>query len=194
MRKILIIGNPGDGIVLKARELHAALRPADEQTVFEQKLMAAGCSLPESNAVPFRAPHHTVSSAGLNGGGERNRPRPGEVSLAHGGTLFLDEVKEFRRSSTEVLYSILEKGSSDLRWSIAGATVRYPARPQLVIASFPKCYYFLNLWSTAKGAAKCTSTQCSCNDENKAHHRELLADLIMDFQPDEIITLEPFGT
>ena len=191
MRKILIIGNPGDGIMLKARELHAALSPADEQTVFEQKLMAAGCFMPESNALPFRAPHHTVSPMGLNGAGGAS-PRPGEVSLAHGGTLFLDQIKEFRRSSTEALYSILEKGTSDLRFSTTGATVRYPARPQLVIASFPKCHYFLNIWLSGPGD-KCTGTQCNCSDKHKARHWELLADLIMDFQPDETITLEPFS-
>jgi len=82
---------------------------------------------------PFRAPHHTISDAGLIGGGQN--PRPGEVSLAHNGVLFLDELPEFKKHVLEVLRQPLEAG--DVSIARASQTLQFPARFVLVVASNP---------------------------------------------------------
>jgi magnesium chelatase family protein len=136
---LLFIGPPGGGKTLLARLLPTILPPLSFEEALETTAIhsVSGLVEPELGVVcqrPFRAPHHSVSEAGLVGGGDT--PRPGEVSLAHHGVLFLDELCEFRRSALEALRQPLEDG----RVCIARVRARawFPARP-LVVAAVNPC-------------------------------------------------------
>jgi magnesium chelatase family protein len=135
---LLMLGPPGAGKTMLARRFPTLLPPLSPEESLEVTAIHSVAGLLGADrglltARPFRAPHHTVSVAGLVGGGDPLRP--GEVSLAHRGCLFLDELLEFRRSVLEALRQPLEDGEVTLARARARAV--FPARPMLVAAVNP---------------------------------------------------------
>ena len=154
---ILMIGSPGAGKTMIARRIPSILPPlsVDEALEVSRIHSVAGAAKGGGRFVtrrPFRAPHHTVSSIGLLGGG--TKPVPGEVSLAHRGVLFLDEFAEFPRQALEVLRQPLEDGHVGV--SRATAAHDYPSRFMLVAAMNPcPCGYF----NDPTHECRCTQSQ-----------------------------------
>ena len=154
---VLFIGPPGSGKSMLAKRIPSILPDMTWQESLEvtQVYSVMGLLTPDSPMVmrrPFRAPHHTISNAGLIGGG--SVPRPGEISMAHKGVLFLDELPEFKRDTLDLMRQPIE----DARVSIArvSGTLSYPSEFMLVCAMNPcKCGWY------GDKSGRCTCSQAA---------------------------------
>lgn len=170
---VLMVGPPGAGKSMIARRLPTIMPGWSlEEAIETSRIHSVAGAMPEGASIlnrrPFRAPHHTISTGGLVGGGGANSIYPGEVSLAHYGVLFLDELPEFRRSALEALRQPLEDGLVVI--SRATSSVTFPSRFMLVCAMNPcPCGYSTD-----------PIRECSCAHAQMTRYRQKISGPLMD--------------
>lgn len=168
---IIMVGAPGSGKTMLAQRLSSILPDLSlEEAIETTKIFSVAGMLPEKEAIlvvrPFRAPHHTISDAGMVGGGRI--PKPGAISLAHNGILFLDELPEFKKNVLEALRQPLEDGYVTITRSSLTAT--YPARFMLVAAMNPcPCGYYTD-----------PNRECRCSPQQIRQYQARISGPLLD--------------
>jgi magnesium chelatase family protein len=166
-----MIGPPGTGKSMLAKRLPSILPPlTEEESIESSTIHSVVGGLRDGKLLklrPFRAPHHTISDAGLVGGGH-NIPKPGEITLAHNGVLFLDELPEFKRSALEVMRQPLE--NREVTISRVSGVFTYPAKFILIAAMNPcPCGHYGNY-----------RKNCTCSHSQITRYRSKISGPLLD--------------